>query len=88
MMYNSIPWNSACPSDARYKHYIENRSSFWPIERLSGSVRLIISQILEPNASKRIWMGKILESEWVKSIDCCTAKNPGHHSHSGKCSGV
>ncbi|KAI9331489.1 kinase-like domain-containing protein [Obelidium mucronatum] len=84
MTYNSIPWKSASPSDARYKHYQEHRGNFWPLDRLPPPKRKIMYRLLDPDVSKRISMKEIMQDEWVKGISCCQAGMPVEavtHSH-------
>ena len=43
MVYNSIPWKAAVQGDVRYKHFLEHRGNFWPIDRLAaGPKRLMV----------------------------------------------
>ncbi|TPX78252.1 hypothetical protein CcCBS67573_g00462 [Chytriomyces confervae] len=56
MLYNSIPWKSASPSDSRYKHYQEHRGNFWPIDRLAQAKRRLMYRLLDPDPTQRVPM--------------------------------
>ncbi|KAJ3019098.1 UNVERIFIED_CONTAM: serine/threonine-protein kinase HAL4/sat4 [Siphonaria sp. JEL0065] len=84
MTYNSIPWKSASPSDARYKHYQEHRGNFWPLDRLPPPKRKVMYRILDPDVTKRTSMKEIMQDDWIKFISCCQTGMPLEavaHSH-------
>ncbi|KND00211.1 HAL protein kinase [Spizellomyces punctatus DAOM BR117] len=84
MIYNSIPWKAAVPSDPRYKHFLENKGKFWPLDRLPPGPRRLMYRILEPNPAKRVTIKELLEDEWFKSIPVCHEESPNEgvgHKH-------
>ncbi|KAJ3249241.1 serine/threonine-protein kinase HAL4/sat4 [Chytriomyces hyalinus] len=86
MLYNSIPWKSASPSDSRYKHYQEHRGNFWPIDRLAQAKRRLMYRLLDPDPTQRAPMKEVMEDEWVRSIISCHAGMPAEAvPHSHKC---
>ncbi|KAJ3139967.1 serine/threonine-protein kinase HAL4/sat4 [Geranomyces variabilis] len=85
MVYNSIPWKAATPTDPRYKHYLENKGKFWPLDRMQPGPRKLMYRILDPNPATRITMKEVEEDEWFKSLKVChedtmaTEEPEGHH---------
>ncbi|KAJ1565942.1 serine/threonine-protein kinase HAL4/sat4, partial [Cladochytrium tenue] len=84
MMYNSIPWRSAGPTDARFKNYADNMQAFWPIGRLPPPTRNLLFRILTPDAARRASMRDIMDDEWVRSLVVCAPGMPADaagHTH-------
>ncbi|KAI8915213.1 kinase-like domain-containing protein [Powellomyces hirtus] len=83
MVYNSIPWKAATPSDPRYKHFLENQGHFWPLDKMQPGPRKLMYRILDPNPATRITMKEVEEDEWFKSLKAChedtTEEMAGHH---------
>ncbi|KAJ3004113.1 serine/threonine-protein kinase HAL4/sat4 [Thoreauomyces humboldtii] len=83
MVYNSIPWKAATLSDPRYKHFLENKGKFWPLDRMHPGPRKLMYRILDPNPATRITMKELEEDEWFASLKVChedtTEEMAGHH---------
>ncbi|KAJ3298702.1 serine/threonine-protein kinase HAL4/sat4 [Rhizoclosmatium sp. JEL0117] len=94
MIYNSIPWLAAKPTDQRFKYYTEHFGNFGPIDRLLPHKRKILYRMLHPSTVTRISMKELLSCEWVEGIRSCQPGMPvdaADHSHDsivGKCSGL
>ncbi|EDO16190.1 hypothetical protein Kpol_1014p8 [Vanderwaltozyma polyspora DSM 70294] len=69
-------WNSANKDDEFYAKYLVDRKSkggFEPIESLKRArCRNVIYSMLEPVPHRRLTGKQILNSEWVREINCCT----------------
>ncbi|CAI2177931.1 1406_t:CDS:2 [Funneliformis geosporum] len=74
MMYQSIPFRMATPTDPNYANYLERRNSekYEPFEKLPYGCKELMYKILEPNATKRITIAQIKQDPWFKSIESCS----------------
>ncbi|KAI9006104.1 kinase-like domain-containing protein [Gaertneriomyces semiglobifer] len=71
MIYNSIPWKAAAAGDPRYKHYLDHKGHFWPLDHLPTGPRKLMYKILEPKPTKRVPMKELVEDEWLASVQEC-----------------
>ncbi|KAJ3054318.1 serine/threonine-protein kinase HAL4/sat4 [Rhizophlyctis rosea] len=81
MVYNSIPWKAAVGGDVRFKHFLEHKGNFWPLDRLPSGPKRLMYRILDPDPATRIKVPEILEDEWIKEVRSCDAGNEATVGH-------
>ncbi|KAI9208356.1 kinase-like domain-containing protein [Polychytrium aggregatum] len=82
MVNNAIPWRSAEETDARFKYYLDHRSSFWPFEQLAPGPRKVIYGMLDPSPLTRFSLDKLIADEWIQTLQYCTPeRQSSNHVH-------
>ncbi|KAI8898023.1 hypothetical protein BC833DRAFT_591496 [Globomyces pollinis-pini] len=85
------PWSVANDSDSRFVTFKESRQHFSPFERLHPKFRNLMYKMLEIQPDLRLTMEKVLNDEWIKSIEYCHGNETEmermlhlHESHSNR----
>jgi serine/threonine protein kinase len=84
MTIRRFPWRIPRNTDPAFRAFAtnQNQQKFRLLKLLPRESRSVMTSILELDPSHRYSISKILQDDWVKSIDECTAQEPGaHHVH-------
>ncbi|KAI8885716.1 Pkinase-domain-containing protein, partial [Backusella circina FSU 941] len=84
MTIRRFPWRIPRNTDPAFRAFAtnHNQQKFRLLKLLPRESRSVMTSILELDPSHRYSISKILQDEWVKSIDVCSVQEPGaHHVH-------
>ncbi|KAJ3283404.1 serine/threonine-protein kinase HAL4/sat4 [Borealophlyctis nickersoniae] len=82
MLFRSVPWRVARPSDHYYQEYLKRRrpngvKGYSPFDRLPPGPRNALYHILDPDPDTRWDVTRLLADSWMAGVECCHLIAPG-----------
>lgn len=84
MVYRRIPFFKACKEDPNYIEYLSSKKDkIWiPLSKCNQDEKDVLYGMFDIDEKSRWTINKIIESNWIKSIQlCCQTFNTKHKHH-------